>query len=201
MKNASRIPAKISCVSIRAITWNCSRAITTVAMVKRTARKRKAEDSSSAFFTTTNVTPQISEQNISDRSAFFRASIRGTIHANCPDSVSVIAREKAGKVNVPPTDTPIAAWTRQKKNDLLFLIDGAAADNGLQNFHVEDLFRRGLGQVLRQDDEVGVFALFQVAFFALFKLRVCGTSGVRADTIFQRDFFLRLPAAGRTAFG
>src|SRR6266481_8617099 len=95
MKNASRIPAKISCVSIRAITWNCSRAITTVAIVKRTARKRKAEDSSSAFFTTTNVTPQISEQNISDRSAFFRASIHGTIQANCHASVSVIAREKA----------------------------------------------------------------------------------------------------------
>src|SRR6266481_4004025 len=74
-------------------------------MVKRTARKRKAEDSSSAFFTTTNVTPQISEHNISDMSAFFRASIRGTIHANCHASVSVIAREKAGKVNVPPTDT------------------------------------------------------------------------------------------------
>jgi hypothetical protein len=76
MKNASRIPAKISCGSIRAITCICSSAITTVAIVKRTAKNRNADDSSSAFFTTTNVTPQISEQNISDKSAFFRTSIR-----------------------------------------------------------------------------------------------------------------------------
>src|SRR6267142_14784 len=60
-------------------------------MVKRTARKRKAEDSSSAFFTTTNVTPQISEQNINDKSAFFRASIRFSIHTIRHASVSAIA--------------------------------------------------------------------------------------------------------------
>jgi len=58
------------------MTCICSSAITTAAIVNRTARNRKADDSSSAFFTTTNVTPQISEQNISDKSAFFRASIR-----------------------------------------------------------------------------------------------------------------------------
>ena len=80
MKNANRIPAKTSCGSIREITCICSSAITTVAIVNRTARNKNADDSSSAFFTTTNVTPQISEQNISDKSAFFRAPIRVSIN-------------------------------------------------------------------------------------------------------------------------
>jgi hypothetical protein len=42
----------------------------------------------------------MSEQNISDRSAFFRASIGGSVNANCHDSVSVIEPEKARKLTV-----------------------------------------------------------------------------------------------------
>src|SRR6266852_7178188 len=131
------MPAKSSCGSMRVITWNCSRAMTTVAMVNRTAKNRKAEDSFRAFFTTTNVTPQISEQNISDKSAFFRASIRVSIHDNCPDSVSVIWRKKPG--SYPPTRGRVRRqWLWEKgrgKRELFLLINGAAADDGLQNFH------------------------------------------------------------------
>jgi len=72
-------------------------------MVKRTARNRNADDSSSAFFTTTNVTPQISEQNISDKSAFFRASIRVSVNANCPASVSVNPQQLSRKLTGPRT--------------------------------------------------------------------------------------------------
>ena len=69
MKNASRIPAKISCGSIRAIILDCSKAIIAAAIVKRTAKNTNTDDCSRAFFTTTNVTPQISEHNASERSA------------------------------------------------------------------------------------------------------------------------------------
>jgi len=90
-----------------------------------------------------------------------------------------------------------AKGKRGRKRGLFFLIDGAAADDGLQNFHVEDLFRRGLGQVLREDNEISIFADLQIALFALFKLRVRRANGVRVDAIIQRDFLLRLPSAGR----
>src|SRR5450631_2481514 len=50
-------------------------AIKMAARVKRIARKIKTEEWARAFLTTTNVTPQMREQNISARSALSRRSI------------------------------------------------------------------------------------------------------------------------------
>ena len=41
----------------------------------------------------------------------------------------------------------------------------------------------------------------QRAFFSFFELGVGGAGGVGADAIVERDFFLRLPAAGGAAVG
>src|SRR6516165_9612396 len=54
-------------------------AIRMKAMLKRTERKTKGDACSKTFFTTTKVTPQISEQNVSDRSAFRRRRMRGRL--------------------------------------------------------------------------------------------------------------------------
>src|SRR6516164_3615207 len=54
-------------------------AIRMKAMLKRTERNTKGEACSRAFFTTTKVTPQISEQNVSDRSAFRRRRMGGRL--------------------------------------------------------------------------------------------------------------------------
>ena len=69
MKNASRKPAKTSCPSSRAITPGRNSAINPAASVKRTAKNTNTDACSSAPFTTTNVTPQINEQNASATSA------------------------------------------------------------------------------------------------------------------------------------
>src|SRR5215472_5289085 len=54
-------------------------AIRIKAMLKRTERNTKGDACSKAFFTTTKVTPQISEQNVSDRSAFRRWRMGGRL--------------------------------------------------------------------------------------------------------------------------
>src|SRR5215472_18206926 len=54
-------------------------AIRMKAMLKRTERNTKGEACSRVFFTTTKVTPQISEQNVSDRSALRRWRMGGRL--------------------------------------------------------------------------------------------------------------------------
>src|SRR5215469_10368798 len=54
-------------------------AIRMKAMLKRTERNTKGDACSKTFFTTTKVTPQISEQNVSDRSAFRRRRMGGRL--------------------------------------------------------------------------------------------------------------------------
>src|SRR5215469_18933872 len=54
-------------------------AIRMKAMLKRTERNTKGDACSMTFFTTTKVTPQISEQNVSDRSAFRRRRMDGRL--------------------------------------------------------------------------------------------------------------------------
>jgi len=79
---------------------------------------------------------------------------------------------------------------------LVWLIHRAAAGDGTQDARFGELGGGNLGEIVRKDDEVGVLALFQFAFLAFLELRVSRTRGIRADTIVERDFLLRLAAAG-----
>src|SRR5580704_1933799 len=82
-----------------------------------------------------------------------------------------------------------------------FLIDGAAAYYGAQDFRLDVLGRRDFRQVIREDDEVGVLACFQGAFLRFFELGVGRADGVGADAVVQGDFFLGLPAARGSTVG
>src|SRR6266849_3323114 len=73
-------------------------------------------------------------------------------------------------------------------------VDGAAADYGAEDFGFHVLRRRNFCQVVRKDEEVGVFADFQFALLPFLKFCVGRAAGVSADAIFQGDFFLWLPA-------
>src|SRR5229473_3495428 len=80
-------------------------------------------------------------------------------------------------------------------------VDGAAADYGAEDFDLHVVCRRDFGQVVGKNEEVGVFADFQLALLPFLEFGVGGAGGVGANAILQRDFFLRLPAAGGSASG
>src|SRR6267378_4192831 len=80
-------------------------------------------------------------------------------------------------------------------------VDGAAADDGVEDFGVHVLCWRNFGQVVRKDEEVGEFADFQFTLLPFLKFRISRAGGVRTDAILQGDFFLWLPAAGGRAVG
>src|SRR5260370_32078881 len=84
---------------------------------------------------------------------------------------------------------------------LVGLVNGAGADYGAENPRLGKLRGGDLGKVIRKDDEIGVLASLQLALLPFLELRVSRTGGVRADTILERDFFLRLPAVFRAAIG
>src|SRR5229473_2658194 len=80
-------------------------------------------------------------------------------------------------------------------------VDGAAADYGAEDFGLYVIGWRDFGQVVGKNEEVGVFADFQLALLPFLEFGVGGAGGVGANAILQRDFFLRLPAAGGSASG
>src|SRR6266849_2096428 len=80
-------------------------------------------------------------------------------------------------------------------------VDGAAADYGAEDFGFYVVGWRDFGQVVGKNEEVGVFADFQLALLPFLEFGVGGAGGVGANAILQRDFFLLLPAAGGSAIG
>src|SRR5216683_2060933 len=85
--------------------------------------------------------------------------------------------------------------------ELGLFVDGAAADYGAEDFGLHVIGGRDFGQVVGKNEEVGVFADFQFALLPFLEFGVGGAGGVGANAILQRDFFLRLPAAGGSASG
>src|SRR5216683_7032597 len=80
-------------------------------------------------------------------------------------------------------------------------VDGAAADYGAEDFGFYVVGWRDFGQIVGKNEEVGVFADFQLALLPFLEFAVGGAGGVGANAILQRDFFLGLPPAGRIAIG
>src|SRR5260370_25378016 len=78
-------------------------------------------------------------------------------------------------------------------------VDGAAAYYGAEDLGLHVIGGRDFCQVVRKDDEVGVLAGLQLALLPFLELGIGRAAGVGADAIFERDFFLRLPAAGGCA--
>src|SRR6266436_3493047 len=89
-------------------------------------------------------------------------------------------------------------WGRKR---LGFFVDGAAACYCAQDFGFDVGGRRDFGQVVGENDEVGVFAGFQLTLLPFLEFGVGRTAGVGADAILERNFFLRLPAGGGRAVG
>src|SRR5580704_15365929 len=83
----------------------------------------------------------------------------------------------------------------------LGLVDGAAADDGTEDFGFCVFAGWNFCEVGAEDDEVGVLPVDERPFFSVFKLSVSRADGVGADAFVERDFFLRLPAACGTAVG
>src|SRR5216683_5406314 len=80
-------------------------------------------------------------------------------------------------------------------------VDGAAADYGAEDFGFYVVGWRDFGQVVGKNEEVGVFADFQLALLPFLEFAVGGAGRVGANAVLQRDFFLRLPAAGGSTSG
>src|SRR5436190_12789976 len=80
------------------------------------------------------------------------------------------------------------------------LINGSATDHGAEHADFGVLRWRDFSQVVWENDEVGVFAHLQFALLPFLELRISGTRSVSPDAIFQRNFFLRLPAFPGPAF-
>src|SRR5260370_3627460 len=78
-------------------------------------------------------------------------------------------------------------------------VDGAAAYYGAEDLGLHVIGGRDFCQVVRKDDEVGVLAGLQLALLPFLELGIGRAAGVGADAILERDFFLRLPAAGGCA--
>src|SRR4029077_16353622 len=80
-----------------------------------------------------------------------------------------------------------------------FFVDGATCYYGLEDFDFCVVGGRDLRQVFRKNQEVGVFACFQLALLPFLEFGVGRAGGVGTNAIFERNFFLRLPTAGGRA--
>src|SRR6266849_3104126 len=80
-------------------------------------------------------------------------------------------------------------------------VDGAAADYGAEDFGFYVVGWRDFGQIVGKNEEVGVFADFQLALLPFLEFAVGGAGRVGANAVLQRDFFLGLPPAGGSASG
>jgi hypothetical protein len=65
------------------------------------------------------------------------------------------------------------------------LINSAAADDRAKDAGLPILGWRDFREVVRQDEEVRVLALLQLALLPFLKFRIRGAGGVRADTILE----------------
>src|SRR2546428_12123972 len=81
------------------------------------------------------------------------------------------------------------------------LVDCAAADDGAEHLSFCVLRWRNFGEVVRKDDEVGVFAGFQLTLLPFLELRVGRARSISTKAIVERDFLPRLPAVLRAAVG
>jgi hypothetical protein len=54
----------------------------------------------------------------------------------------------------------------------VFLINCAAGDDGAEDARLGELGGGNLGEIVRKDDEIGVFARFQLALLPFLELRV-----------------------------
>src|ERR1700688_2455964 len=80
------------------------------------------------------------------------------------------------------------------------LVDRSATHDSEKNGGFGVLLGRDLREVIGKNDEVGVLAWFELAFLPFLELCISGSRSVGADAIFQRNLFLPLPTASRTAF-
>ena len=59
--------------------------------------------------------------------------------------------------------------------NLVVLVNRAAADDGAENARLGELRGRNLSEIVREDDEISVFPLFQLTLLPFLELRVSGT--------------------------